>query len=213
MEVHREKGENYGGGTTPCDGQPGWEEDLLCPPDSPVEWPTWEFTLCMDGFMSGNNVRLPGDWFTYIDDKELHEYNDLVAQGAVLLTGKRASVFWINPNIKHNKHYVVTNINPLVNVVLETEPGTEVFFVSSVPVVGSNRMNHLNFYKNVSFAVRKMCKKNVRVSFVGIHHWCLRQGKVWETVEDITGSEKNMLLFLIVDEVLSKLGLASSHVL
>ena len=175
-------------------------------------WPASEFTLCMDGFMSGNNTRLPGGWFTYIDDKELHEYNELVAQGVVPLTGKLASIFWVIPGIKRSKHYVVTNVNSLTSLVLEIELRSEVFFVSSVPVVGSNRMNHLNFNKNVSFAVRKLRKKKVKANFVGLHHWCLRQGKAWRTVEDITKSEKTMLLFLILDEVLSKLGLASSHV-
>ena len=37
---------------------------------------------------------------------------------------------------------------------------------------------------------------------VALHHWCLKQGKLWARFEDVSKTERNMLVFLIVNEVL-----------
>ena len=48
----------------------------------------------------------------------------------------------------------------------------------------------------------------MNVKKVALYHWCLRQGKKWENVSDVLEMERHVLVFLIVDEVLTALGLA-----
>ena len=189
-----------GVGTTRCDGHEAWEDRVR----------TSSFALVTNGMMVKWDGRMPMGWFTYVGTDSVKTISKLFDLLYLPVVGDVATVVWIAlKEVKVNKNYVVKLVKQIVKKILNRNHGSTIYFVMHVPLLGPQELPVINFNKNLLYALRWLRRSNkVQCKAIALHHWCLRQGKKWNSVNEITKQEVYMLVFLIVLQVDKSEGLA-----
>ena len=190
-----------GASTTRCDGR-----DKACHGWVP------EVSIVTNGMLTAWKGTLPRDWFTFNCYENILQVANMIDDYDVFpLVAKYGTIIWMLSNeCEISKNTLITSVRDICKTAQDVRPGTVVFFVTHVPLIGDSKFEVTNYNNNLMFVVRKLKRENEEhVRTIALHHWCLKQNKRWEDVTSITESERGMLVFLVMNEVLDVLGLAA----
>ena len=165
-------------------------------------WPREAITLISNGFTTNWSGTLPPGWFSYNGFAGFNDLVNVIAMGTVPLIGVRGTIVWLQLPDVNNKRWLVNKIIDIRSMIYEVDCKSIVFFVTHVPL-RNHRLRIINHNKNLLFALRKIRRemKLGSTRAIALHHWCLKQNKLWAELEDVSVADINMLLFLIVSEV------------
>ena len=161
-------------------------------------------TLISNGLLTGWHSTLPSDWFHYNGYESFDNVDKLISSQVFPLVGEKATVFWLYLiDFILMKCQVIHFVCSVTESVNNVNAKSEVFFVTHPPMARDLNLEVINYNKNLLFAIRKVRREaGHKLMVVGLHHWCLRQKRMWENPGRIPEMDLSMLLFLILDEVL-----------
>ena len=165
----------------------------------------------VNGLLTAWSGSLPHDWFSYNGYERLNKLAALIQGQEFLLVGRTATMLWVAPSSGENKKKTVLDmVDQVVKEIRNTGLETVVFFATHPLLTGAQSLQIVKFNNNVMFAIWKMRWNGcARIHTVALHHWCLRQNKRWLSIDQIPETDRHMLVFLILDEVLHVLGLVA----